>query len=318
MTMQVVPPTSSLVMGLDGGGSKTVAVIAFRDELGSCKEIARAESGPSNVLTSDDAKQNIIDAIMRVQTMANDALGFEPRMSSSCFCLAGAGRKAIVQVWRDLIARQSIGGETLITDDAEPVLRQCGPRGASLAVISGTGSIVVGRCTNGGRVRCGGWGPLISDEGSGYDVALNAVRQASLHEDGRLDCPAIHRQVIDFFEGQCFTDIIPKLGSLGRQEIAQLTNQITQLDGDIDHPEARVLLQSAGRQLADLVQAAKSRIEPIEENIPLAMAGGLLCQSLTVRKSMLDELQQRNVMVEAMLVDDPVTGAVMLAADAIG
>ena len=59
-----------------------------------------------------------------------------------------------------------------------------------VALISGTGSIAVGAGHNGVRVRAGGWGPLVSDDGSGFSIGSAALRVAAASSDGRQRPPS--------------------------------------------------------------------------------------------------------------------------------
>ncbi|HZK75566.1 MAG TPA: BadF/BadG/BcrA/BcrD ATPase family protein, partial [Candidatus Kapabacteria bacterium] len=46
-----------------------------------------------------------------------------------------------------------------------------------ILLIAGTGSVVFYQPSGGPAHRIGGWGPLLSDEGSGYRIGLRALRQ---------------------------------------------------------------------------------------------------------------------------------------------
>src|SRR6185295_10039559 len=59
------------------------------------------------------------------------------------------------------------------------------------ALISGTGSVCLGRACDGRSARAGGWGPLLGDEGSGYDIAVRSLRLATQAADGRAEAPAL-------------------------------------------------------------------------------------------------------------------------------
>ncbi len=54
-----------------------------------------------------------------------------------------------------------------------------------IVLIAGTGSIALGQDRQGHTARAGGWGYLIGDEGSGYDLGRRAIRAAAKAADGR-------------------------------------------------------------------------------------------------------------------------------------
>src|SRR5258707_496529 len=55
----------------------------------------------------------------------------------------------------------------------------------TLAVVAGTGSIALGRDARGATARSGGWGHLIGDEGSGYDIGRSCLQAVTRAADGR-------------------------------------------------------------------------------------------------------------------------------------
>ena len=54
---------------------------------------------------------------------------------------------------------------------------------AGIVAISGTGSNVFGVNAAGDSWRCGGWGHILGDEGSGYWIGLGAIRAALAHRN---------------------------------------------------------------------------------------------------------------------------------------
>jgi len=76
--------------------------------------------------------------------------------------------------------------QALATGDERTALRGAFPDGAGIVVISGTGTICVGRDGNGMEHRCGGWGWRLDGAGAAFDLGHHAL-QLSLHmADGRL------------------------------------------------------------------------------------------------------------------------------------
>ncbi|ADL05490.1 BadF/BadG/BcrA/BcrD ATPase family protein [Lacrimispora saccharolytica] len=63
----------------------------------------------------------------------------------------------------------------------------------TLVLVSGTGSISYGKDEAGRVVRTGGWGHILSDEGSAFHIGLNVMKHAGGHMDGREECPVLSR-----------------------------------------------------------------------------------------------------------------------------
>ncbi|MEM7452848.1 MAG: BadF/BadG/BcrA/BcrD ATPase family protein [Planctomycetota bacterium] len=304
------------LLGVDGGGSRTVAAIARLESEGSApREIARASSGAGNLVTCSNAREHVLEAISRARVAAARQLGGDFTVGSACLCLAGIARDAILRDWQYWVSSQSFADQIRIADDVEPVLRYGNPDEPALAVVSGTGSIVVGRDKDGNRIRCGGWGSRISDEGSGYHIATEALRCAGLHEDRRSSFPSLHAAALDHFDEVKFTDLIPQLESRGRREIAMFARRVVEL-AEQQSEEAGEVLQGAARQLAELVTDVARQIDPGCGGFHVVMAGGVLCNSQTLRELLTKELSKvPGLQHSFQLVDDPVSGALLLAAD---
>ena len=63
----------------------------------------------------------------------------------------------------------------------------------SVVLVAGTGSIAFGKNSAGETVRCGGWGHILSDEGSGMDMGKRVLRAVGDHMDGRKSCPVLYQ-----------------------------------------------------------------------------------------------------------------------------
>ena len=174
-------PRSQLLLGVDGGGSKTVAWLATGDPGESPRTLGRGAAGPSNPLAVgfDTALANLdtaIDAAFR------DAQSARCRVAAATLGLAGSDRGTVrekVEQWACGEFREASGEyrgasdrqlaeRVVIVHDAALVLAAAVGNSSGIALISGTGSLVFGRDTAGRTARAGGWGWLLGDEGSGF------------------------------------------------------------------------------------------------------------------------------------------------------
>ena len=180
-------PSRTFVLGIDGGGTHTVALLADGAE-GNLSDgstvLGRGEAGPSNLKTvgAERALRELDEAISHAFTAAG--LERQP-VAAACLGLAGLGRaedRLLVQRWGVEI---QLAQRLEVVTDAELLLAAGTPEGWGLAVVCGTGSIAIGRGPDGRQDRAGGWGPLLGDEGSGYALALAGLRAATQAEDGR-------------------------------------------------------------------------------------------------------------------------------------
>src|SRR5947209_19543433 len=101
-------------------------------------------------------------------------------VAAACLGLAGIDRQEGLDVIHGWAARTALGGSVSVANDAALLLAAGTPEGWGLAVVAGTGSIAWGRDRAGREDRAGGWGYLLGDEGSGYAVAVAALRAVAL------------------------------------------------------------------------------------------------------------------------------------------
>ncbi len=130
-------------------------------------------------------------------------------LSAACFGMAGIGRpedRARFEAWA---AEQGVARRCAFVSDAELVLAAGAPDGWGVALIAGTGSFCWGRNVAGQTARVGGWGYLLGDEGSGYDLAVQALRLATQTADGRAGRTAILRAVLDHWGLEAPAGLVP-------------------------------------------------------------------------------------------------------------
>lgn len=182
----------SYVLGIDGGGSKTVCLLM--DE--TRRVIGRGEAGASNYQTIGiaDAQKSIEVAILAAAEQALN-LAKPIKISAICLGLAGVGRThdidAVKGLVKELQTNKSLPidwelapSNIVISHDA--LIALVGGIGNDIGVVTaaGTGSIVFGRNHQGITKRVGGWGYILGDEGSAYKIALAGVQAALKAYDG--------------------------------------------------------------------------------------------------------------------------------------
>ncbi|MBN3906320.1 MAG: ATPase [Nostoc sp. NMS1] len=182
----------SYVLGIDGGGSKTICVLI--DD--SHQVLGRGESGSSNyqsigieatLKSIKSAIKNAVDEVKIINTLKIDAI---------CLGLAGVGRVADIKVVKGLVKElynQNFlpivwalqPANIVICNDAFIALVGGIGQPVGIVVAAGTGSIVLGRNHQGDIKRVGGWGYILGDEGSAYKIAIAGMNAALKSYDGR-------------------------------------------------------------------------------------------------------------------------------------
>ncbi|MGC9992726.1 MAG: BadF/BadG/BcrA/BcrD ATPase family protein [Candidatus Cybelea sp.] len=152
-------------VGVDAGGSHTIAALARGEEL--LRTVAGPGANP-NLIGIEAAAQSIERCVARVlEGESPAAIGIG---------VAGAGGERIAALLRASLSRAFPGARIALCHDARIALRAALPEGDGLVLIAGTGSIAyaeIGEKT----FRAGGYGYLLGDKGSGYAIGAAALRQ---------------------------------------------------------------------------------------------------------------------------------------------
>ncbi|HEY2905028.1 MAG TPA: BadF/BadG/BcrA/BcrD ATPase family protein, partial [Vicinamibacterales bacterium] len=139
-----------IVVGIDGGGSKTRAMVA--DEQGR----AIAETvGPASAVRPGRVEESatVIADVVHDALASCEMTHATPRVL--CVGVAGAGRDAERQeLWRSLVGRD-LAAELVIVSDFSIALDDAFADGPGVLVISGTGSVAFGRGPTGTTARAG-------------------------------------------------------------------------------------------------------------------------------------------------------------------
>ncbi len=164
-------------LGIDGGGTKTEAVMMGED----LKEIARFKSGPLNFNGSDKATVNESIRELFASVASERHLG---ECKGVCMGMAGISNPDAVSAVKEAVGAY-YDGELILKGDQETALAGALDGKPGLVVIAGTGSICVGRFGSGELVRAGGYGNVIDDGGSGYAIGRDILAATVRAYDGR-------------------------------------------------------------------------------------------------------------------------------------
>lgn len=305
---------SDIVVGVDGGGSRTRAIVA--DLAGQSLGTAEGEGSavrPGGALHS----AVVIAATVRDALGAAGMSHVTPRMLS--VGVAGAGREPEREaLWQALVA-QEVAAEVVVHTDALIGIDDAFGDGAGILVISGTGSVAWGRGPTGAFARCGGWGPMCGDEGSGAWIGRRALSVVTAAHDGREMETALTGAILTATETQEVSELIPWAAAATPATLATLAPVVlaTAQGGDL---RANSLVSLAVEELV-LHARTLARQLFVDERaaIPMALGGGLLARGSLLRKRMFARL--KTAVPGAVLRDDdvvPVRGAVKRALRALG
>ena len=173
------------VIGMDGGATKTAALLSDLDGV----VIAEETGGASNpqVVGPEKSADVIVNLVEKLCGKANCSTN---QVLAVVAGLAGAGREGDkMRVKTATLAeakrRKVTVGRMTIESDGRIALEGAFKGRPGIILIAGTGSFALAKDHKGGIHRAGGWGRVVGDEGSGFVIGRDGLNVVAKHIDGR-------------------------------------------------------------------------------------------------------------------------------------
>jgi N-acetylglucosamine kinase-like BadF-type ATPase len=296
-------------LGIDGGGSRTRALLC--DTLGQI--IGQGLSGGTNPRTSTtgELKAHLQEAIEQATRSIDSS-----KILAAHFGLAGAGdagtRAKVQAITKELLCEETT---RTIGNDLEIALVGGLGSKAGIVLVAGTGSACYGRTCDGRSAKCGDWGDLVDDVGSGSWIGLRALQVCVRQTDGRLPESHLKQAVMDFLKIEhmdAFKTCIHDTG-LSRSERAQLAPIILDLASTGDEVSLAIVAEGVSA-LSSCVFITSRQLDIKSPTVLLA--GGLL-QHTYFSNSLEAALNTRipNAIITQPIFS-PTAGAVLMALEA--
>lgn len=296
------------IIGIDGGGTRTVGILTTKT--GQC--LAQVQSGPSNYHVVGEAKtQAVLESVIGELCEKAEILS----VSATHFCLgmAGLGRAEDRKVVGRICDKLGISkNRRILTHDAHIALVGGTEKQHGVIVISGTGAIVYGINANGDEARASGWGYLLGDEGSGYDIAIKGLQAVARAADGRGNPTELTNRILHRLERNEPSELIRWTHAASRDEIAQLAEVIFDTAQTTDAVATKIVDEAAD----ELVCAAESVIKQLEfiEPFDIVLSGGNLIHQPIFSDKLRHQLARIQPKASVLLPKhEPAYGAVLLA-----
>lgn len=265
------------VLGLDGGGTKTLA--QAMDAQGAPLFCVRGGALNAN----SEAYRRVRDTVQELLAQAAVCAGPDRYLAAVCIAAAGTGNPDACRVLRSALADAGFRGPARVVGDHLAALTGALGSPEGMVLIAGTGSICAGRTADGREARAGGRGHLIDDEGSGYAMGRDVLRAVVEAEDGRGPCTCLTPAVYKALQVTDVAGLVSYVYAPGRskREIACLARLLPQAAARDDRAAQRIYMRAA-EELARLVQAVAERLAM--QNGSLALAGGALYNDAHLRE----------------------------------
>lgn len=274
------------MVGVDGGGSRTVAVVC--DAAGEVWGVGGA--GPSNhrnaglfraVRAVETAVRRALDQAARRWRARRGALETSgvarrdgsPPVAAAAIGVAGIDTPGDLERWSAALEGRLPAGRVRLLHDGEIALRAAFHGGPGILVLAGTGSVIL--ATDGRRqVRVGGWGRWLGDQGSAWDIGLAGLRAAiAAHEGWGAPTQLLERLRAAQPAGDPEALMAMQLdSSAGVRRVAGFATEVTAAAEAGDAVAARILSDAAGA-LAAMAAAARRRLDA--QVTAVALAGGM-------------------------------------------
>jgi len=246
------------ILGIDGGGTKTRAAIL--DEGGHL--LGTGIGGPSNYddIGAKVAQKNIGATVEAAWKSA----GIRPQPFGAAFLgVAGVVSPTDRQIIHQIAMNLKLASPNKVGVDHDCRVALAGGLTGrpGIVLIAGTGSSCFGMNEKGDGWRSGGWGELISDEGSSYWLGVQAMIMTVRAYDGRGKATVLFDRVMQQLKLEHINEVMHHLYSKGmtRPEIAKLATIVIEAARAGDQV-AQQLIQQAVDDLVDCVLAVAKYI----------------------------------------------------------
>jgi len=262
----------SYVVGIDGGGTETVAAIANEDG----RILAKATAGPvnPNALQKEELSQTLSELMQDLKKQSG--IRFE-QISSLFAGISGAGNDSAVRMLKEML-HELVHHDTNVQVEPDTVnaLYSGTFGGPGIVQISGTGSITFGINDGGKRDRSGGWGYLFGDEGSGYDIGRAGIVAALKSFDGRGRDTMMLDMIRGHFHTESPYDLIQHIyaSQSPKSHISPVAKLVFAAYKHGDY-KATEILTKAVQELSCSIRALESKLFSPEERVSVILCGGV-------------------------------------------
>jgi glucosamine kinase len=288
------PEPNALLAGFDAGQTHSTCRLANR----SGHVLAEGKGPGVGHLDAAAGERRFQEAIRESLVRARARLVDQQRpeglwpLAAAAIGASGIEHGSPVQERGLRLARETLGlpaTRLTVTGDERTALAGAIPNGEGIVVISGTGTIALGRDRAGRQHRCAGWGWLLDGAGSAMDIGRDALALSLRMADGRQPDGALRRalwqalgvEVDDPWSPQRIKArvVAPGFGPAGFAALAPVVEQ----QAAANDPLCLALLQRHGEALVDMVVAVAARLEL--SSPPVCTLGGAITHLARFREA---------------------------------
>lgn len=251
------------LIGIDAGGTKTRA--KAYDLTGKCLLEVVGDAG--NIVLQFE---NTISVLQKLLDNINSSI--EGTCQVLLMGISGIETSGKIEIIRNFFNRYA--EKIIVVNDAELGLLNKLKGEDGILVIAGTGSVAYQKKNN-QRIRQGGWGHLLGDEGSAYWIGIQCYKKLTKDYDQSIEhiLSPFSKAFLSYLDIEEPLEAIRSIYDKNKKEIAKIAQFVAEQSENYD--EAKEILIQAGEKLADLAQKLIIKTDS-NHNTPLAVTGSVL------------------------------------------
>lgn len=305
------------IMAVDAGGTDTRCVVSSFDG----QVLGYGSGGPGDhVLHGWQTVRNSIHQATSEALQSANLRGsnVEVVMAGSAGLSADAeGRETVEQLLVELVP-----GAARVRATGDMVTAFWGALRTPIGVVvsAGVGAVCFGRNVTGETCEVGGWGPVMGDEGSAHDIAVQAVRAVARAADGRGEPTVLSEILMESLHVANEVEMAARLfaDSAEREKLAQLAPQVVAAAQRGD-AVAMQILRYAAKELAIGALTALRHLSLLNTAASVSFSGSVFEAGRLIidpfRRAIHDASPHSSI--EAPLLP-PIGGAFRLGLQAVG
>ncbi|MFB4167756.1 N-acetylglucosamine kinase [Virgibacillus sp. JSM 102003] len=296
------------VAGIDGGGTKTKAVIADMDGI----IVAETTAGPTNPNVM--SRENLIQTLemMFKDLKAQFPEAFE-HISGLFAGISGVGNAAAKADLEGILEQMvPIGVPVCVEADTVNALYSGTYGEPGIVQISGTGSITYGMNHQSERDRVGGWGYLFGDEGSGYDIGRQGIIAALKASDGRGKKTNLLEMICTSFAVTHPYDLIQRIyaSPTPKSEISPVSKLVFEAYKQNDLV-AKEIIANTMSDLSISIRTLYGKLFKPDEEVKVVLCGGVFSDEEVLPRLLETDLQDYKNVKITIPVMSPVGGSII-------
>lgn len=300
------------VIGIDGGGTKTHALLL--DEQGQIRATASGSTANYHATGYEQTVSTLYELIHRLTGQASLQ---DSEISQIVCCLAGIDSDQDALLMEQELIKH-LACPIHVYNDGLAALYSVDGRGEGAILVAGTGSVAMGRDSTGELFRAGGWGHLVGDLGSGFDIGKRAIIAVLAASEGTGPVTVLSEHIPQVVQVEDANQLIAWASAYDRlpRELAALVPTVVQAAEAGDQVSREILTQIAlelgklGNHILDKGNWKQKQ---------LTLVGGLEHIWKWIGPTLMESIAEKHADVQWVKpLYSPVVGASLLAFDQLG